>query len=458
MATKENPTPMTNDEIYRSINMRGGLKQNSIMGAIPHATDSSWMDINTVTQRLDEYAEFKLIGIKKTDENRDDDFLLGDFDYHALICFRETEHLVRITACSTQRIDNSPLTFNGSMEEEDKKTVLEAEYYLEISFLFSNYPIQSYHFQLKMLHALMPNAALIIDFSTQTAYSWKWLDWVASSKTQPPLDYLFRIESIPQDLPVNQEYYWLKTSGLKRCGTVELEIVNIEKHPQEMFHLLLAAAREFILNPQGENAVFHVGYNINLCWIRWEEAFMLSSPTILGGLENREKASSFFNTKDPSGILFAIDDGDLHSPEIYGEMLKEENILYPIPAEVQRIQDSAKETFPYFQQLFEQKKEDCKYSEVDENEPQWSFFIKLNLLADHPISELDTEELWIRVQEISKEEVKGFVVNETPRLSRFQMHQEVSVDKHNHLSDWIIYNTEEEYNPDTVYLLTDSLK
>ena len=436
---------MINEEIYKSINTKEAVKQNSIMGIIPRPIDKDWMDMKRVAKQLDNYPEFKLIGIKKATEDFNSDHILGDFAYDALICYKESEHLIRITAYTTKRIDFSTLAFGDHILAEDIQEALHQPYYLETDCIFSEYPLLSYHFQLKVLAALVPHASLMIDFSLQLASSTSWLQWVASSSIEPSIDYLFKINTTYKKISEEKTEYWFKTAGLKRCGSVELKILNFTEYPQEMFQLILASAREFIVNPQGENAVFHVGKHINLCWIRWEEAFMLISPSILGGLKDREQAQDSFYLKEPSGILFAVQDGNLHSPQIYGTTLQGDNALYDMPSEEHRIQKTAGERLPFFLQVFDTWQKN--FSDLDEQE--WGFFLLLAI----PVEEKQEENLWVQVIQISTEKITGEIMTSSSFSNNLGKGSRITLPINENIKDWIIYAPDGEYTPDTAYLL-----
>lgn len=83
----------------------------------------------------------------------------------------------------------------------------------------------SFHFQLKLIDALMPEPVAIIDESAEQIFSGQWAHLAAASNTPPSPQYIYQIHAVTDE----KDEVWLHTHGLARCGLPEIEILDAGK-------------------------------------------------------------------------------------------------------------------------------------------------------------------------------------------------------------------------------------
>lgn len=247
---------------------------------------------------------------------------------------------------------------------------------------------------------------------------------------------------------------------------MELELVNIKTGAQQMHNLINTAANLFIMDHHKENESFQIGYDglgINLCWLRWEEALSEFPKDILGGITDRTEEDGSYNVhSEPSGILFAVEEKELTSPEIYANTLADNPIFFIRNDETSRMSALAKERFHMYKEIYEQyapKKEEKKsflskiFGKKETEDTQWKFLVKLGLLTDDHKDASEREHLWFEVQSIENDTITGQLLNQPYWIAGLNEGDINSYSVQEVLTDWIIYGPEGEYTPDSIYLL-----
>lgn len=77
----------------------------------------------------------------------------------------------------------------------------------------------SYILQLKLLHAIMPDALAYEDESAEKYMNKRWVELVVNSKYPCEFDSLYSVQAVI----ANDDDIWLHTHGLARCNIAELE-------------------------------------------------------------------------------------------------------------------------------------------------------------------------------------------------------------------------------------------
>ena len=105
-------------------------------------------------------------------------------------------------------------------------------------------PDLAYHFQLKLMHLLVPGAIAYFDISRRKLLAAGWVALEAVSDVPPLVDYLYNLHlSGTQD----NDYLWITTNGLRCCGLREIEILDATKENYPRFCDMLCFAAERIL-------------------------------------------------------------------------------------------------------------------------------------------------------------------------------------------------------------------
>lgn len=449
---------MNNDEKYNLL-AEGETGLASRMGIYPKRKGFKF-EAGQIEKALSSQKDFNVISFNKVEI--DSEFSIMSFA--AEIEYKETKFNVDLYVCETKNINLNDYGLANSIDEKSLQTATEQEYFLETSLYFELEPLTSFHLQLKIMNAIVPDASLAIDFMSYRLLSAKWLKMTAKSSIPPSPDYLYILHGVyDEDGEGGSRRYWFHTHGLHRCGSVELEILNFKQGAEQMNTLINMTVKKFLSDPAKEKERFTIGYDgmgINLCWLRWEEALKDLPENILGGASDRDEVDNVH--AEPSGILFAVEDGNMVSPEIYVSTLAENPIYYITNEETDRMSALAKERFPLFEEVFkkEYKKPEKKsflksiFGSKQEEQPGWTFLVKLGLTVDNPEAGSEKEHLWYEVQAIENGKIEGKLLNQPYWISGLNK-GDVKSYPLDLLTDWVIYSPDNTFTPDSIYLLED---
>jgi len=449
---------MDNKEKYDLL-AEGETGLASSMGIFPSDKKFEFTAVN-IEKSLASNKDFKLVSFSKAEV--DSEFSIMSFN--AEIEYHETTFNVELYVCDAKNINLRDYGFANSIDEKSLIAATEQEYYLETSMYFELEPLPSFHLQLKILNAIVPEASLVIDFMSYRLLSAKWLSMTAKSSVPPSPDYLYTLHCVyDEDGEDGNKRYWFHTHGLHRCTSVELEMLNFSQGAEQMNTLINMTVKKFLTDPAKEQERFTIGYDgmgINLCWLRWEEALKDLPKNILGGAADRDEADNVH--AEPSGILFAVEDGNMISPEIYAPTLAENPIYYITTEETERMSALAKERFSAFERIFlrehkEQKKKSIfnkMFGSKEEEAPEWSFLVKLGLTVDNPESGSEKEHLWFDVLSINNGRIEGKLLNQPYWISGLN-EGDINTYPLDVLTDWLIYAPDNTYTSDSIYQLED---
>lgn len=459
---------MDNDKVYKSINEQERKKLPSNMGIIPRESDPNMISPQALEKRLKDNPEFNVKSLELETLNENSDAVMN-LRFKTEIEYEDQTFKIDFGVYRTDHIDLQSYSLVNTIDNKSMEAASKQPYYIETKLWFNEDPMISFLFQLKVLSSLIPNAALVVDFSSLRLLSPHWLKMTVSSKTPPTPDYLYTIHAVYDEKEDGTKQYWMHTHGLHRCGSIELELMGIKSGPNQLYSLLNTTAHIFIKDYRKENEAFQVGYDglgINLCWVRWEDALADFPKDILGGINDRTNEDESYNIhSEPSGILFAIEDGNYTSPEIYSKTLADNPIFYVRSDETLRMSALAKERFHMFKEIFDREHQSPQekkmllgkiFSKKEESEvSQWKFLVKMGLLTDNAESENDKEHLWFEVQNIEGDNITGILLNQPYWISKLNKNDIKTYSASEKLTDWIIYGPEASYKPDTIYLLFD---
>lgn len=452
---------ISNEQVYRDLEEGEGLFMPSYMGIIPR-DDNFELSEKYITDAINRNKDFRLTLI-----NADVIDVKGTYEL-------KIEYKDEIYTALVSKQPNNPehlqtLSFGNKVREEDQLEALNKEYYIDISIAFESDVMQSYLFQLKLLDAIVPDACLLVDFSAMSVLSAGWLKMTVVADIPPGPKYLYTIHAVYDNNKTDDSIYWLHTHGLLRCGSMELEVVNLKNNAQEIYDLLIHAANLFIKEHYKEKQKFVIGYDgldMNLAWIRWEDALTEFPADMLGGLNEREDENDVH--RQPSGILYAVEDGTYMSPEIYAKTLKDNPIVFISTQETERMRSLATVHFNAFCKSFDKhgvpkpKKKSFLGgifgSKDKEDAEKWTFLVKLGLMIDDAIDETEREHLWYEVMSIENGIVTGKLVNQPYWIANLNAGDVKSYPVNETLTDWIVYSPQESFNPDLVYALLEELE
>lgn len=382
--------------------------------------------------------------------------------YEISFLYKGERYESEIAVRKIEDLDLQDFGLANTAEDCDFHEMIAHSEYIEVSMLFGESSLRSFHCQLKLLHIIVPEALMVIDFSTYRILSGKWLKLAAESKIPPSPDYLYVLYA-GYEQKNKDKIYWFRTYGLLRCGIVDLEMLNIHSDSHSMYDLVNNVIKRFLSSPVKENEKFTIGFDglqINLAWIRWEHALSYFPEDILGGIIEREESDRVQSS--PAGILFAVEDGNLTSPEIYVSALSNNPILFVSAEETIRMSSLAKERYPYFFRLFLRYRDRQNSSFLrkilyprDKTIDGWSFWVKIGITIDSPKQDSEKEHLWFTVINVTESTICGQLINDPYWIASLNK-GDIGTYPTGMLTDWLISDKEgNQYTPDSIYLLLD---
>lgn len=445
---------MDNRDKYKQL-AENNTFQSSSMGVVPSEPNFEFTE-EGIKKALSSNSDFKLISFDESFESTDEEKeYIANIEYHG-------QHYYTILAVvDIKELHLEDYGLANSVDEDEFKAAAVQPFFISTSIDFEENALESFHFQLKLMHAIVSKACIVVDFMSYRMLSGKWLGLAAKSQIPPSPDYLYVIHGVYNEKNQKTEY-WFHTHGLLRCGIIELEILGISSGAQQMYDLINNVVKLFLTDPIAENTTFTTGYdglNLNLRWIRHEEALNDFAPTILGGINERAEDEGVH--LEPSGVLFAVEDGNMVSPEIYASTLSDNPIFYISNEETLRMSALAKERYNYYLSIYKMQstkpnlfnKLKKVFQKKEEIEDKWTFLVKMGLTVDNADEEVQKEHLWFDVVDASETEIKGKLLNQPYWIASLN-EGDINTYPIEMLTDWIIYDSDEnKYTPDSIYQL-----
>ena len=306
---------------------------------------------------------------------------------------------------------------------------------------FNKNAYKSYHLQLKLALAMVPDLIGVMDESAEKMLPAKWVFMTANSKVLPNPKSLFTVQAVAGD---NKEV-WLHTHGLCRCGIPELEILNSDEANYQNHYNLISTYAMHLLDKKNELPNFEVGcfigrlingYPVVATSRSWTTGIKEYKHLKLGNLKDRKGGH---NTKTNIIFLYKSEEDEnkqvLSKVSIYDKLWGENPLFFFSDEETFRMKALAIERFDYVKEAFKNKDN--------------AIIIKVGL----PLKEKGKfEHIWFELLEIKGKKFKAKLTQEPYDVPNMHTGDEAwyTVDD---ITDWIIYTRTFSVNPDNAYLL-----
>ncbi len=436
---------MNNTDIYKIVNEGVGHNTPSYVSVL--SADQGLLDMNTIKERLLTCSDIDQVEIEQKSKG---EIALSKrrMIYYAIsLKYKDKEYQFKLLNKIGQTAPLNQYIADASIDASELEREVTLPNSLESSFTYNiKHALEDFFVQLLVMKLLAPNAELIIDNSSKRLFPKRWLDEITTSKALPSPNFLYTIKTLKDE---EAETYWIRTEGLNRCSSIELEMIDIKGGVNELIGLLNNIANDFIYHTPAEDEKFELGYDgltIHLCWMRWENGIKQFNTEAFGGFKNRNVSQQDINPyQGPSGIILGVEEGLVTSPELYISTLKQNPTYVIKEQEIDRISKVAKEKFKEFEKLFLRHK----------NEEDWVFLVQLGT----PITigeEEKVEHLWYKVENKKAGALEIMLINEpywVPEKNKGEMHQMTDLSQ---LTNWAIYHDHAKYSPDTIYAFTDN--
>ena len=435
---------MTNQELYKGI-AEDGLSLPSTMGIFPSSKDFVFSR-ESIEKSLKSTDYFQLINFDLIEIDKDENGAVKQ-EYQLVVSYLEEEFDVNLYVVDARSNDYSEFGFGNMISDEEMEIATQQDFYLESVMYFGNDALDSFHLQLKIMQAIVENPSIVVDFMPYRLLSGKWAKVTAESEIPPAPSYLYVIHGVYDEDENGDRVYWMHTHGLHRCGSVELEMLNIKDGVEQMNSALDMIVNAFIKPDfrSPENEEFNIGYDgldITFCWKRWEDVVKDYPATIPGGYNERQPENENY---EPCGVLLGVQEGHTLTPEVYAATIADNPIFFISDQETERMSALAYQRFESYKKAF-----NTYFNPEADEENYYRFLIKLGFDVDH---EMNKEHIWFDVYGINENnEIFGVCLNRPYAVEGLNEGDE-GLYPQEMITDWLIYTPTNTITPDNIYTI-----
>ncbi len=326
--------------------------------------------------------------------------------------------------------------------DEEMKSLKKASKAMEIFMKFNEDSKKSFHLQIKLAAAMVPDLIGLMDESAEKMFCARWVKMVADSKVTPRANDLFLVQAVTD----KSGEVWLHTHGLCRCGITELEILKSDKENYNNHYNLISTFASYLLDKKREfvpkESSAYIGILANnqpvvVTYIPWTKALKEYKEAKLGNVSDREQGH---NSKTSVIFLYKSEEDEknkkLSKVSEYNSLWGDNPIFFISNEETAIMKALAMERFHFV------KEESTK---KDNN-----IIIKIGLPIDS--SGENFEHIWFELIEFDGERFKARLLQEPYDIENIHEGYEnwYTVDD---VTDWIIYRPDFNINPSSAYVL-----
>ena len=327
---------------------------------------------------------------------------------------------------------------NYIFKEEEKNKLKNKQATLTIFMKFSENSKKSYHLQLKVALAMIPNLIAIMDESAEKLIPASWIKMAVNSKVIPSSNDLFTVQAVNND----KKEVWLHTHGLCRCGLTELEILQSnEDYYNSHYNLITTFANHLIDQKEKHKNTAFIGMLSNrqpvvATYVSWTQGIKEYEKLDLGSIQDRQNGH---NSKTSIIFLYKSEEdekqGKYTKVSEFNNLWEDNPIFLLSNEETARMKELAVERFNFV-------KEQAKNKEN-------KIIIKIGL----PIKDKsDCEHIWFELIEFKEDKFKAKLIQESYNIENMHEGDEkwFTIDD---VTDWLIYTPKFSVNPSNAYVL-----
>lgn len=327
---------------------------------------------------------------------------------------------------------------NYYFSEDELKKLKNAEVALIIYMKFNKNSKKSYHLQLKIALAMVPDMIGLMDESAEKMLPPTWVRMTANSKVLPGANDLFTVQAVSND----KGEVWLHTHGLCRCGVTELEILQSDKENYNNHYNLISTFASYLIDKkEAYDKSAYIGVLCNkqpvvATYVSWTKGLGEYKKLNLGSIEDRKEGH-----KSKTSIIFIYKseedekNGKLTKVSEFNDLWGDNPIFFISDEETARMKALAEERFNYVKQQSKNK----------ENK----IIIKIGLPID---SKENREHIWFELIEFEGDKFKAKLLQEPYNVDNIHEGDErwYAIED---ITDWIIYTPNFTINPGNAYML-----
>ncbi|RDU21975.1 DUF4026 domain-containing protein [Anaerosacchariphilus polymeriproducens] len=309
---------------------------------------------------------------------------------------------------------------------------------------FSENKMDSFHIQIKLLYAMIPELAGVVDFSAEKILSGKWVELTAKSNVHPAPSYLYTIQAV-----TDKNEVWLHTHGMNRCGSIELEVLKSDKINFNNHYEVLASFAERMITDNvtiDEGEALYIGtigsnQDLVVTWIDFKRVIKKMKRSALGGTKDRIDGHN-----ENSGIIFVYPTEEdynikkmVHISQ-FNSLLNQNPVFMKTTEETIRMQNLALERIPFLHKL---------WKAIDEKQ----VLIKVGMKVNEEYNSSDNKEhIWFEVIDLGEKTFRGILLQEAYYITNLRKGDEFEFPIEE-LTDWLAYTKIGTIKPDNVYRL-----
>ena len=330
------------------------------------------------------------------------------------------------------------LNKNYYFTEEEKEELRNAKASLTMFMKFCHDAKKSYHLQLKLAAAMIPDMLGVMDESAEKMLPTNWVKMAASSKVLPSANDLYNVQAVSND----SGEIWLHTHGLCRCGLTELEILNSDQDNYNNHYNLISTLASFLLDKRDNyNGSAYIGILVNrqpvvATFKSGVDGLKEYKNLDLGGPQDREDGH---NTKTSLIFLYKSEEDEenkvLTKVSEFNDLWGENPIFFISDEETARMKSLAMERFDYVKEEFKNKDN--------------HIIIKIGLPVD---DDGNFEHIWFELLEFVGDKFKAKLLQEPYDVKDIHEGDERNFTVED-VTDWIIYTPSFSVTPGSAYLL-----
>lgn len=206
----------------------------------------------------------------------------------------------KIACAFTPHAEMSLRMFGDGLSDEEVERAKDAMVAIRVDGPVPLPVLQGYHHRLRLLHAAAPDALAVFDDGQGLWRGPTWLETTAQCSVPPGPRSLYTTHVVAQDPDDPDGRAWIHTHGLNRCGSIDLEALDVPAMQvgvlQEVMDATAAAFLEDGVSPAGE--IIDVVHGNAVTWLPWERALAETPPRGPGRREDRDEIHS-----SASGVL-----------------------------------------------------------------------------------------------------------------------------------------------------------
>lgn len=326
------------------------------------------------------------------------------------------------------------------IKEKELENIQNAKHCLVTFMEFKSNPKVSFHLQLKLMNAMMPELVAIVDESAEKLLPRSWVKMTCASNATPSANDIYTVQAISGE----DDSVWIHTHGLNRCHTTEVEILNSNRDLYNVHFNLISTYASYLLDNVNEEPRYnlaHLGFfkseePIVATCISWCDALNEYENLTLGNINDRDDGH---NSK--SSVIFLYKNQEDYNNKIvtkvenYNNLWGDNPLLFISNSETEIRKVIAKERFNYLKELSKDK----------ENE----ILLKIGLVIDE---NGQREHIYFRLIEFINDSFKAVLLQE-PYANINMKPGDEGVYAIDDVSDWVVYTANGTITPANVYLL-----